>query len=295
MGDRFSLSWCMGSREEGKFIRDFLREKNISKSALTDIKFKGGSITVNGEETTVRYALRESDLLKVIFPEEVPSVGLKGELLPLEIIYEDESLLVINKPAEMNTIPSREHPCGSLANALIGYYDNAGIPSTTHIVTRLDRNTTGLVLVAKHRHVHHLLSLQQKYGQLRRVYEAFTEGWLAGAEGKVEEPIGRKETSIIEREVRPDGQYACTFYQVIERKKNFTWVELRLETGRTHQIRVHMSHLGHPLLGDGLYGGNNTHIKRQALHCKRLTFSHPLSEEILEFEVGLPTDMGRLL
>ena len=131
-------------------------------------------------------------MLLIQFPMEEPSAGLIGEKIPLKLIYEDDYLLIINKPTGMNTIPSREHPTGSLANALIGYFQKIGLQATTHIVTRLDRDTSGLVLVAKHRHVHHLFSEQQKTGQIKRMYEAFAKGNLTEMNGSIEEPIGQK-------------------------------------------------------------------------------------------------------
>ena len=197
----------------------------------------------------VRYVLQSDDLLTVSFPIEEPSSGLIGERIPLQIVYEDEYVLVVNKPAEMNTIPSREHPRGSLANALIGYFERIGLQATVHIVTRLDRNTSGLVLIAKHRHIHHLLSEKQKKGEIKRTYVALAEGVFSEQAGKIEEPIGRKQESIIEREVRSDGQYALTYYRVLRTFSDFTMVELQLETGRTHQIRVHLSSIGHPVVG----------------------------------------------
>ena len=275
--------------------REFLKNKEVSRTALTDIKFKGGSIQVNDEEVNVRYKLAAGDKLTVIFPVERPSEGVKGEDIPLTILFEDEFLLVVNKPEGMSTIPSREHPDGSLANALIGYYQRSGLQATSHIVTRLDRDTSGLVLVAKHRHVHHLFSLQQQSGQVKRTYEAFAGGSLVLDGGTIRAPIGRNADSIIEREVRDDGQYACTHYRVIKRHHAFTQVELQLETGRTHQIRVHMSYLGHPLLGDDLYGGDVSLITRQALHCKKIKFRHPFSLEEMSFTAPLPADMREIL
>lgn len=295
MDNRFMLEWEIGSVEAGTIIKDFLKHFNISKTSLTDIKFKGGNISVNNETVNVRYKLKNGDHLKVVFPNEEPSVGIIREKIPLEIVYEDRYILVVNKPAGMSTIPSREHPNGSLANALLGYYEKIGVSATAHIVTRLDRDTSGLVLIAKHRHIHHLLSMQQKSGGLRRTYEAFASGEVDQDFGIIEQPIARKKDSIIEREVHPDGQYACTSFKVLKKIDTFTHLELQLKTGRTHQIRVHLSYLGHPLIGDDLYGGPTTLLTRQALHCRKIVFIHPfLLKEFSLFAV-LPDDMGKWL
>jgi 23S rRNA pseudouridine1911/1915/1917 synthase len=295
MAKHFTLEFTAMAADEGKLLREFLKEKEISKSGLTDIKFKGGSISVNGQEVNVRYIVKAHDRVSVIFPAEVPSEGMKGECIPLAIHYEDEYILVVNKPAGMNTIPSREHPHGSLANGLIGYYEKSGVTATTHIVTRLDRDTSGLVLIAKHSHVHHLFSKSQRTGGVKRTYEAFAEGSFQEEEGKIEEPIARKWDSIIEREVHPDGQYACTLYKVIKKYDFFTHIKLNLLTGRTHQIRVHMSHIGHSLLGDTLYGGKKDLISRQALHCKEIRFFHPFLQKEMHFQSNLHDDMKSLI
>jgi len=295
MANNFSLEWTAEASDQGKLLREFLKEKEISRSALTDIKFKGGLISVNAQEVNVRYMVKSGDSVTVIFPEEVPSFGLKGEDIPLSIVYEDEFILVVNKPAEMNTIPSREHPNGSLASALIGYYEKNGIVATTHIVTRLDRDTSGLVLIAKHSHIHHLFSKQQRAGDVKRTYEAIAEGKLVLDEGRIEMPIARKSDSIIEREVHIDGQYACTLYEVLQRYNEFTHIRLRLLTGRTHQIRVHLAYIGHPLLGDSLYGGKRELIQRQALHCREIKFSHPILQKEMYLTSNLPLDMKKLI
>lgn len=295
MIDRFQIQWVIDKGNSGKLIKEFLKEQEISRTALTDIKFKGGEILVNGREENVRFHLHEADYLKLIFPIEIPSKGVPGENIPIDIVYEDDYLLVINKPAEMNTIPSREHPLGSLANALVGYYQRIGMVATSHIVTRLDRNTSGLVLIAKHRHIHHLFSLQQKNGGVKRVYEAFAGGIIDEDCGTIKQPIGRKADSIIEREVREDGKFACTHFRVLARLDTFTHIQLRLETGRTHQIRVHMSHLGHALLGDDLYEGDTSLLNRQALHCSQIKFCHPFLEKWMVFSAPLPTDMNQIL
>ncbi|PAQ14372.1 RNA pseudouridine synthase [Bacillaceae bacterium SAOS 7] len=295
MDKRFRLIWTVEASDCGKLLREFLAGKKISKRALTDIKYNGGQILVNGQEENVRYCIEVGDRIELVFPREIPSDGIKGERLPLSIVFEDDYVLVVAKPAGMNTIPSREHPTGSLANALIGYYEQQGIEATVHIVTRLDRDTSGLVLVAKHRHIHHLLSDMQKNRLVSRSYVALASGLLAHTVGVIEQPIGRKETSIIEREVRADGQYACTRYEVLAQYETFAQVQLKLETGRTHQIRVHLSYIGHPLLGDDLYGGPVEKIDRQALHCSDLAFLHPVTEDELRFHLPLATDLQRLL
>ncbi|OCA84244.1 RNA pseudouridine synthase [Bacillus sp. FJAT-27225] len=293
---RFTLTWNIQADDQEKLIKEFLKENDVSSASLTDIKFRGGSILVGGAEVNVLYRLKEGDTLEVFFPLEEPSQGMAGENIPLEILYEDDYLLVVNKPPDMNTIPSREHPKGSLANALIGYYQSIGLIATTHIVTRLDRDTSGIVLVAKHRHVHHLFSKLQKQGKVKRTYEAFAQGLFVEKTGSVIAPIGRKPDSIIEREVRSDGQYAATHYKVLrEIGQAFSHLKLSLETGRTHQIRVHMSYVGHPLLGDTLYGGSVGRISRQALHCLEISFVHPFYNEQMTFRADMPADMATLL
>lgn len=298
--ERFCLVYKAGAQDEGKLLRGFLKERQISKAALIDIKFNGGALLVNGSAVTVRYVLNEGDSVEVFFPKEEPSDDLSPEKMPLDIVYEDEYVLVINKPAGVASIPSREHRYGTLANGVLGYYQSKGIHATIHIVTRLDLDTSGLMLIAKHRHAHHLFSLQQRDFGVKRRYEALVHGALSGAVdsvcGTVDAPIGRKDTSIIEREVREDGQQAVTHYEVLQVGEGWSHVILRLETGRTHQIRVHMAHLGHPLLGDSLYGGVPfAGMVRQALHSCELSFFHPVKERDMTFRCELPEDMKRVL
>ena len=295
MAKPFIVEWVITENNHGKTTRQYLQERGISKTSLTDIKLHGGNILVDGVHVTVRHVLKKGEQLTVIFPVEEPSQTLIPEKIPLHIVYEDDFLLVINKPRFINTIPSREHPTASIANALMGYYLEIGLTAAPHIVTRLDRNTSGLVLVAKYRHIHHILSKQQQEKQVKREYEAFVEGIVAENNGMIEAPIGRKQDSIIERTVTDGGQYACTHFQVVERYKQITHVRLMPETGRTHQIRVHMAHIGHPLVGDDLYGGSQILLDRQALHCQYLHFVHPVIDKTMEFSVPLAEDMDQLL
>lgn len=295
MKERFSMTWNIGEHDAGKLIRQFVKEQQISKAALTDIKFRGGDILVNNQHVNVLHELKKGEDLTVFFPMEEYSVSLDNNKIPLTILYEDAYILVINKPPGMITIPSREHPSGSLANALMGYYEKIGLSAAPHIVTRLDRNTSGIVLVAKHRHIHHLFNLQQKNGRIHKEYVAIAEGVFAKDKGIIEAPIGRKQESIIERAVVEDGQYARTRYEVLKQYPEFAYVKLHLDTGRTHQIRVHLAFIGHPLLGDDLYGGSIEKIERHALHCQRISFTHPISGEKLSFTAELTDDMKVVL
>lgn len=285
------LKWYITEQEAGTLVRDFLRSKGISRAALTDIKFHGGNITVGGAQVTVRHMLQARELLQVTFPPEQRSDRMESESIPLHIVYEDEYVLVINKEPNMSSIPSREHPHGTVANALLHHYDQQHLESTVHIVTRLDRDTSGLLLIAKNRFIHHAFAQQQQIKSIVRTYEALVHGVVTEDEGTIYAPIARKGESIIERMVSPSGQQAITHFRVIERLPNCTWVALRLETGRTHQIRVHMAHIGHPLVGDDLYGGDRKLINRQALHSTSLTFYHPMLNEKLSFTCLVPADM----
>jgi len=272
-------------------LRDFLKRNDISKKALTDIKFNGGLILVNGEEKTVRTVLNTDDLVKVQFPCEIFSEDLVVEYVPFEIVYEDEFVLVINKPFGIPSIPSREHPKGTIANGLLYYFSQIGLQSTVHIVTRLDKDTSGLMLIAKNRFVHHLFS-KNGLEHIQRKYKAFVHGQLKDSSGFIDAPIGRKDDSLIEREVRQDGQKAVTHYEVISFNEKYSLLRLQLETGRTHQIRVHLSFIGHSLVGDDLYGGLVETLKRQALHSYAIQFYHPFHQKNYFFEIGLPDDLA---
>ena len=293
MDKRYQLQFTV--EIEGQLLREAIFSWGISKRALTAIKFDGGTILVNGEEKNVRHKLRIGDVVTIVFPLEEVSEGLLAEHGPLNIVYEDNAVLVLDKPAFMSTIPSREHPTGSVANYLCGYFEQQQLASTVHIVTRLDRDTSGLMIIAKNRHIHHLMSEQQKQRFVHREYEALVEGVVEQDQQSIIAPIGRKDTSIIEREVRADGQFAHTDVTVLSRGTTISRVRLKLHTGRTHQIRVHMASIGHPLVGDELYGGSRQLLDRQALHCCFVRFTHPLTGEVLEFNSDLPKEFLTIL
>lgn len=284
--------------EEGILLREFLYSKGISKRTLTATKYEGGQITVNGNEQNVRYRLQVGDEVMIIFPPEQPSEGLHPEDGSLDIIYEDEAILILNKSAGQSTIPSRDHPTGTVANFIAGKFFRDGLPTTVHVVTRLDKDTSGLICIAKNRHIHHLLSEQMIASGFHRQYVAIVEGRVLETRFTIEQPIGRKDGSIIERMVREDGQFARTDVEVLHHFEQdgqaLTTIALVLHTGRTHQIRVHLKWVGYPLAGDDLYGGTLQWIGRQALHCAALRFTHPLTGADMQFTSNLPADMQQI-
>lgn len=290
------MRWSITQKEAGMLIREFLsKEAQFSKRLIIKAKSEQGQIRVNGISQTVRYILQEEDILTVQLPREKVAPYMKKEAAPLQIMYEDEDLLIVDKPSGLATIPSREDPDRSIANRLLYYYEIHSLPYTIHIVTRLDRDTSGLVLVAKHQYCHSILAAMQKRQEIFRTYRAIAAGVIEQTDFTINQPIGRKEGSMIERAVIQDGKQAITHGKVLNRYKTCTFLELQLETGRTHQIRVHLAHNGNPLLGDDLYQGDTPHINRQALHCHKLYFVHPFTKQELEITSTLPLDMKHLL
>ncbi|WP_170006740.1 RluA family pseudouridine synthase [Bacillus fonticola] len=288
----YCVQWTVAQHEADQTLKQFLSTKHVSKRTLASVKFDGGSLLCNEKEVTVRKVVQSGDVVRVVFPREQTTLTL--DATPLSIIYEDEAFVIVDKEAGVSTIPSREHPEGSVANRFVAHLASQGVSSTFHAVNRLDRDTSGLIVIAKHRYIHSLFALQQRSKSLQRTYEALVAGTFLPneIEGTIVAPIGRKDTSIIEREVRGDGQYACTHYRVLKQGEDWSRVRMTLDTGRTHQIRVHFAHLGHPLLGDDLYGGpTTTHVTRQALHCTSVSCIHPLTGRQLTFHSPFPVEL----
>lgn len=293
--DRYSLKQVITEKNNGILLRDFLfNELNFSNRLMKRIKSADGKLLVNGNVKTVRYMLEVGDTLEIVFPSEQKG-SIKPEKMCLDILFEDEYLLVIDKEPGIATIPSKLHPTGTLANGIAYYYKEKNIPFTVHIVTRLDKDTSGLVLVAKHHYSHSLLSDLQRKNEITRIYRAIVHGSLPKSEGTINAPIGRNPDSIIERMVRDDGKKAITHYRILREIETFSDVEINLETGRTHQIRVHFSYIGHPLVGDDLYGGKKGKVKRQALHCSEIQFTHPFSKKEVHLISNLPEDMENII
>ncbi|KAB8139096.1 RluA family pseudouridine synthase [Gracilibacillus oryzae] len=289
------MKWIIDKQHDKTLLREYLIDvRGFSKRTLATVKHQGGKILVNNEPKTVRYILSENDTVEVIFPPEKRSEYILPEPLPLDIIYEDDDVLVINKPPNMATIPSRHHPGRTLANAILYHYDQNQLPYTVHVVTRLDRDTSGLLLIAKHRYSHAIMFREQQSGKVNRTYQAIVSGIPQPKEGRINKPIARDPDSILKRMVDNAGQEAITNYRVMEVWKQYSLVEISLETGRTHQIRVHLTDMGHPLAGDRLYGGSLDHIGRQALHCTELAFYHPMTRKRMSFTLPLAEDLAKI-
>ena len=239
--------------------------------------------------------VKSGDKLSVLIESSTDSSDIIPVMGQIDIIFEDEDILVINKPAKMPTHPSIGHLADSLANLVVGYYQSQGKQMVFRPVNRLDKDTSGLIIIAKNPHVHNLLNKQLHSKQFEREYLAVVCGTPPDG-GIIDQPIARTGGSIITRQVDPLGKRAVTHFKTISQGKHFSLVRLRLETGRTHQIRVHMAHIGHPLAGDFLYGTEDKQlISRTALHSWRLKFTHPITRQNLQFKVPLPEDMLKLM
>jgi len=272
--------------------RAFLTQtQGISNTIWKRIKHSG-TFKVNGQlVNAARTELKNGDI--VTYDILRPS-NIIPEKLPLDIRYEDDWLLVVNKPAGQLVHPTTQEPRGTLGNAILFHYNEQGESHAFHPVHRLDRETSGLVLIAKQPQIQFKLS-PKGIKAFHREYLAIIPGELTPPAGTIDAPIARALPSIILRQVAPDGKAARTHYDTVKTNHELSLVHLVLETGRTHQIRVHLSHLGHPLIGDDLYGGSRDLISRQALHAFRLSFTHPMTGEDIVVTAPLPSDMGRIV
>ena len=279
-------------------LKTFLKQKGLSRRLLATIRNDNGQILVNGKSGRVVDKVVPGDYVTIVLPYEVNrKAPLAKSYVPIDIIYEDRDFLLVNKTAHVATIPSILHPNDSLVNRVAGYYELRGYKGLIpHVATRLDRDTSGLVLFAKHRLAHALLDQQLRQHTIDKRYYALLTGNLTLNQLAVNQPIARKSDSVIKREVRDDGKSALTEYFVADRLQNATGCQIKLHTGRTHQIRVHSEYIGHPLVGDNLYGGKIAMpLQRQALHCYKLTFYHPFLERNVIFTSPLPADISRYI
>ncbi len=279
--------------------------EKITRSAAQKL-IENGFVSVNGASKPKNYRLSDTDEVEIDYPEPVPDEALP-ENIPLTIVYEDDDLLVVNKPKGMVVHPAAGNYTGTLVNALLWHCKDglSGINGVIRpgIVHRIDKDTAGLLVVAKNDRSHLSLAAQIKEHKADRIYHAVVTGGLKEDVGTISRPIGRNPSDRKKMAVCADGREAITHYRVLERLNGFTYAELKLETGRTHQIRVHMASIGHPLAGDALYGGGNTAFEKhnpelfdgQCLYAKSIGFNHPSTGEYMFWDSELPEWFSAIL
>lgn len=289
------LIYDIDAEFDKKTVQTFLKSRGFSSRMLKELKKNPHGILIGNKKCTALKTLKKGDKLTVYIKENGPSENITPVELPVDIVYEDKDVLVCNKPPFMATHPSQNNRETSLANALVFHFMKNNEQLTVRPVNRLDKNTSGLILVAKNAHASGVLSTDLKSKKVEREYLAFIEGCPDNMQGTVDAPIARKTGSTIERCVDFEkGETAVTHYEVLK-KGEFSLVRLKLETGRTHQIRVHMAYIGHAVAGDFLYGTEfSGGISRHALHSYTLKFTHPITNEQMNFVSELPDDMKKL-
>lgn len=277
--------------ERGTTVLDFLRKKGFSRHILSSMKADKEALTRNGQRIGGREQLLAGDYFRVRLLETVDSDGIIPVSMPLSILYEDEDILVINKPADMPVHPSIGNYTNTLANGVAAYLDAKDEHSPFRCINRLDRDTSGALILAKNAFSAAVLSTQMRNRQIRRTYLAVVEG-ITPPNGTISAPISRVDDSVIERHVDfLRGEPAVTHYERLEVKNEHSLLEIHLETGRTHQIRVHMGYIGHPLPADYLYHPEYDCFKRQPLHSLQLEFRHPVTDKPMCLLAPVSEDM----
>lgn len=283
------------SDTETTSIKEFLLKRNYSKKCLSFLKETDG-VFLNGLKAKLTTRLNLNDLIRVVFDEHDDNEMVVDTDIPLDIVYEDQDIIVVNKPAFMPVHPSYENYDRTLANALSHYYHSKGETYTNRCITRLDGDTSGFVLLARNLYSGAVLSKLMRDHQIRKQYTAIVSGNFTETDGIVDRPIYRPSPDRIERAVAENGKghEAVTIYHVEKQIPGASLLKIETQTGRTHQIRVHMACIGHPLLGDKLYNPTPDSMPRQCLHVNRLSFPHPITGEMMLFESGLPLDMKKM-
>ena len=276
-------------------VKELLKLKfQISDRLLVKLK-KNKKIWLNSTPTFVNSRLKPFDIVEILIDFEEKSENIIPTQMDLNIIYEDEYYIVINKPSGIAIHPSILHYTDSLANGVKFYFEQKNIKKKIRPINRLDKYTSGIVIFAKNEYIQEFLVKEMKKNTFFKEYIAVCEGIVESKIGTINLPIGRKENSIIERCVCSNGDIAITHYNVLKSLKNTSVVHVTLETGRTHQIRVHLSNIGHPILGDTLYGNPSSVINRQALHAYKVKFIHPITGLNVEYIATIPSDIKSII
>ena len=285
------LTYKVNEKDHFDNIKEVLKTKfEISDRLLLKLK-SNNKIILNGKSANVKAPVESDDIIEIMLDFEEDNTNIVPTKMKLNILFEDDYLLILNKPAGYPIHPSMLHFEDSISNGVKYYFDTIGLHKKIRPVNRLDKDTSGVVIFAKNEYIQECLVRQMKNNTFVKEYIAICEGTLPQKKGTINEPIARKENSIIERCVSASGDNAITHYEVIQSNGEFSVLHLKLETGRTHQIRVHLSYIGNPILGDTLYGKSSKLIKRQALHSYKVVFIHPVTHEKLEIEAPLYEDM----
>ena len=269
------------------------KEFNISNRLLTKLK-KNACIKVNDNNCYIDFKIKSGDIITVAIDFIEESENIVPTKMKLNIIYEDSYMLIINKPPFLAVHPSHLHYEDTLSNGVKYYFDTIGLKRKIRPINRIDKDTSGIVIFAKNEYIQECLIKQMQAHIFKKYYISALEGNIEKLKGSIVAPISRKENSIIERCVNDNGETAITHYCVLENLNNYCLVKFELETGRTHQIRVHSKYIGHPILGDTLYGKPSDLISRQALHAYSVKFIHPITKENLEFVAEIPNDIKKL-
>ena len=284
------LVWSVEKEEVLKKV--LIEEMGISLRMISELKSRR-AVNVNGTLRFNHETVHVGEIITVDLGENRSEYGLEEGVV--DVIYEDEDIVAVNKSPFIVVHPTGTHLTGTLLNYMESWFRQNGILEKVRFISRLDRDTSGILLIAKNRYAHHRMSQAHQDMMMQKTYVALIEGKMKRKEGKINAPIGRRENDGIKREVMEDGQTAITKYKVLKEGEKFSLVELTPVTGRTHQLRCHMAYIGYPLIGDSLYGGNMEYMNRQALHSVTLEFFSPRKEEKIYLKAELPQDMQELV
>ena len=289
------LKYLVKSNDNYTNVKEVLKAYfKISDRLLLRLK-NSKNIFLNGSPTYVSKEINPNDEITVIIDFVEDSSNIIPTKINLDILYEDDYYLVINKPSNLPVHPSMLHYENSLSNGVKYYFDSIGLKKKIRPVNRLDKDTSGIVIFAKNEYIQECFVSQMKSEDFQKEYIAICNGIFEEKSGTINLPIGRKEGSIIERCIRSDGDTSITHYEVLKDQNNISVIKCLLETGRTHQIRIHLSSIGHPILGDTLYGDKNSDISRQLLHAYKVRFIHPITKKKLEYIAPIPFDMKKFI
>lgn len=280
------------ANRDGLDLEEFLSDNDISGRLFRRL-YKGKQVYVNGKFKRKGLTLKSGDIVSIYMEDEEEHIN--PEKKDIDIVYEDFDLLILNKQPNIVVHPTKSHQENTLSNGISYYFKEKGIKKKIRFVNRLDMDTTGILIVAKNPFAHQQMALQFESNKVEKKYQAIVAGIVEKDEDYIDLPIGREEEKSIRKVVTEEGQESLTKYTVIDRYKDATILDVQIFTGRSHQIRVHLNHIGHPIIGDTLYNEESPYIKRQALHSYYLKVKHPRTKKDIEFIAPLPKDMVELI